>query len=329
MSETTMLTKVLKAALQKGATDVHAKAGDVFRARVGGALVGLTKQRLTPAQTRALAATFAGLALDDPRLDTLRDFDASWGVAGVGRFRVNVCRQRSSFMVVLRVIPFTVPSPESLGLPEAVLALADRPRGILLVTGAGGSGKTTCIAALIHHLNRSRSCHIVTIEDPIEFLHRDLKGSVAQREVGTDTDDFAQAIHAALRQDPDVLALSELRDPYSLEAAVRAAEAGVLVIVSVTAPDAAIALLQVGAMLPTESREAGRMRLGGVLAGVVALRARREGAGELTTDVEWVDMTSGLANAITVGAELPPIRKLMEKAANAGRAELFTDPASN
>jgi twitching motility protein PilT len=329
MSETTMLTKVLKAALQKGATDVHAKAGDVFRARVDGALVGLTKQRLTTAQTRALAATFAGLALDDPRLDSLRDFDASWGVAGVGRFRVNVCRQRSSFMVVLRVIPFTVPSPETLGLPDAVLALAERPRGILVVTGAGGSGKTTCIAALIHHLNRRHSCHIVTIEDPIEFLHRDVKGSVAQREVGTDTDDFAQAIHAALRQDPDVLALSELRDPYSLEAAVRAAESGVLVIVSVTAPDAAIALLQVGAMLPAESREAGRMRLGGALAGVVALRARREGAGELRTDVEWVEMTPALANAITVGAELSPIRKLVEKAASAGRGELFRDPATN
>ena len=329
MIETTMLTKVLKAALQKGATDVHAKAGDVFRARVDGVLVGLTKQRLTTAQTRALAATFAGLKLDDPRLDTLRDFDASWGIAGVGRFRVNVCRQRSSFMVVLRVIPFAVPSPESLELPEQVLALAERPRGILVVSGAGGSGKTTCIAALIHHLNRSRTCHIVTVEDPIEFLHRDLMGSVAQREVGTDTDDFAQAIHAALRQNPDVLALSELRDPYSLEAAVRAAEAGILVIVSVTAPDSAIALLQVGAMLPAESREAGRMRLGGALAGVVALRARREGAGELTTDIEWVEMTPGLANAITVGAELPPIRKLIEKAATAGRAERFEDLPSN
>src|SRR5690606_26013688 len=108
MSESSMLTKVLKAAVQRGASDVHAKAGDVFRARVDGHLIPLTKQRLTPAQTRALAATFAGLRLDDPRLDALRDFDCSWGLAGIGRFRVNVLRQRSSFMVVLRVIPFKI-----------------------------------------------------------------------------------------------------------------------------------------------------------------------------------------------------------------------------
>ena len=111
MSGQSMLTRVLKSAVERGAADVHAKAGDVFRARVDGHLVPLTKQRLTPEQTRALAATFAGLTLDDPRLDQLRDFDCSWGIQGVGRFRVNVLRQRSSFMVVLRVIPFSVPSP--------------------------------------------------------------------------------------------------------------------------------------------------------------------------------------------------------------------------
>jgi twitching motility protein PilT len=148
MCESSMLTMVLKSAVQRGASDVHAKAGDVFRARVDGDLVPLTKQRLTPAQTRALAATFAGLTLDDPRLDALRDFDCSWGLAGIGRFRVNVLRQRSSFMVVLRVIPFSVPTPEGLGLPEAVTRLAESESGLVLVAGPSGGGKTSTIAAM-------------------------------------------------------------------------------------------------------------------------------------------------------------------------------------
>ncbi len=135
MTTSPMLTRVLKAAIQRGASDVHAKAGDVFRARVDGKLVPLTKQRLTPQQTEALAAMFANLSTDDPRLVTLRDFDCSWGVAGVGRFRVNMSRQRSSFMMVLRVIPFSVPTPESLGLPETLTAFAEAPDGLVFIAG--------------------------------------------------------------------------------------------------------------------------------------------------------------------------------------------------
>ncbi|MCA9723018.1 MAG: Flp pilus assembly complex ATPase component TadA, partial [Gemmatimonadetes bacterium] len=191
MSGQSMLTRVLKSAVERGAADVHAKAGDVFRARVDGHLVPLTKQRLTPEQTRALAATFAGLTLDDPRLDQLRDFDCSWGIQGVGRFRVNVLRQRSSFMVVLRVIPFSVPSPEGLELPEVVSRFADLPNGLVLVSGTAGSGKTSTVAAMVHHINRSSARHVITLEDPIEYLHRDLTGSITQREVGTDTEDTA------------------------------------------------------------------------------------------------------------------------------------------
>ncbi|HRP09085.1 MAG TPA: ATPase, T2SS/T4P/T4SS family, partial [Gemmatimonadales bacterium] len=257
MSETSMLSRVLKAAVQRGATDIHAKAGDVFRARVEGQLVPLTKQRLTPAQTRALAATFAELPLDSPRLDALRDFDCSWGLAGVGRFRVNVLRQRSSFMVVMRVIPFNVPTPESLGLPEPVTALADALQGLVIVAGPSGSGKTAAIAAMVHHVNRSSTRHVLTIEDPIEYLHRDLSGSITQRELGTDTDATALAIQASLRQDPDVLVIGELRDAGVLDRAIRAVEAGRLVITAVAAPDVIAALNLLLATLPPEQREVG------------------------------------------------------------------------
>ncbi len=330
MSETTMLAKVLKAAVQKGASDVHAKAGDVFRARIDGKLVGLTKQRLTPEQTRALAATFAGLALDDPRLDTLRDFDCSWGVAGLGRFRVNVLRQRSSFMVVMRVIPFTVPTPEGLRLPEVVTRLAELPRGLVLVSGTSGSGVTSTITAMVHHINRSLARHVVTLEDPIEYLHRDLTSSITQREVGTDTDDMAMAIQSALRQDPDVLVLSELRDPLAVDRAIRAAESGVLVIAALLAPDVIRTILQLGASFPPDEREVGRMRLAGVLAGAIAQRLVPDPSGEgRVSVVEWVEATPALAAAIATGGEPASLRKALERAVKEHRAELFPADATN
>jgi twitching motility protein PilT len=304
MAESSMLTKVLKSAVQRGASDVHAKAGDVFRARVDGHLVALTKQRLVPEQTRALAATFAGLALDDPRLDTLRDFDGSWGVPGVGRFRVNVLRQRSSFMVVLRVIPFSVPTPEGLGLPEVVTRLVEAEQGLLLVAGPSGSGKTSTMAAMVHHVNRTSARHVITLEDPIEFLHRDLTGSITQREVGTDTEDIAGGIQTALRQDPDVLVISELREPLAMDRAIRAAEAGVLVIAAIPAPDATSALMHAAATLLPDEREVGRMRLAGALTGVVAQRLVpcEDGSGRRAL-VEWLEPTPALVEAISAGAE--------------------------
>lgn len=330
MSETTMLAKVLKAAVQKGASDVHAKAGDVFRARIDGKLVGLTKQRLTPAQTRVLAATFAGLEWTDPRLDTMRDFDCSWGVAGVGRFRVNVLRQRSSFMVVMRVIPFSIPTIEGLHLPEAVSRLAETPRGLVVVTGLAGNGVTATIAAMVHHINQSMARHIITIEDPIEYLHRDLASSITQREVGTDTSDITSALQAALRQDPDVLVLGDLHQAETVERAIRAAESGLLVIGALGAPDVVQALHQLMLVPTIDEREVIRMRLGGVLRGVIAQRlvdAPEEG--DRLAQVEWTEVTTGLATAIGAGAEALPLRKLLERAAKDGMAELFPRTATN
>ena len=330
MSESSMLTKVLKSAVQRGASDVHAKAGDVFRARVDGHLVPLTKQRLTPAQTRALAATFSGLALDDPRLDALRDFDCSWGLAGIGRFRVNVLRQRSSFMVVLRVIPFSVPTPEGLGLPESVARLAEAEHGLVLVAGPSGGGKTSTIAAMVHHVNRSTARHVITLEDPIEYLHRDLTGSITQRELGTDTGDAAAGIQAALRQDPDVLVIGELREPAAVDRAIRAAESSRLVMATVAAPDAIAAVLQLVATLPSEERDVGRLRLAAVLHGVIAQRlVTREGGEGRVPQVEWLEVTDAFRAAIVAGAEPAALRKAMDKAVKEGRAETFASLADS
>jgi twitching motility protein PilT len=319
-----MLARVLKAAVLRGASDVHAKAGDVFRARVNGDLVPLTKQPLTPAQTRALVAMFAGLQPDDPRLDALRDFDCSWGVAGVGRFRINVSRQRSSFMVVLRVIPFTVPTPEGLGLPDVVAQFAELDNGLVLVTGPSGSGKTSTIAAMVHHINRSQKRHVVTLEDPIEYLQRDLSSSITQREIGPDTDSFATGLQAVRRQDPDVIVISELRDPVSIDHAVLAAESDCLVLAAVTAHDTVSALFQLVAAMAPDDREVFRVRLAGALRAIVSQRMvfKGKGAGKKVL-VEWVDVTPAMREALLVSADPVPMRKAIEAAAKDGHAELF------
>ncbi len=319
-----MLARVLKAAVLREASDVHAKAGDVFRARVGGVLVPLTKQRLTPAQTRALAATFAGLELEDPRLDAVRDFDCSWGVPGVGRFRVNVSRQRSSFMVVLRVIPFSVPTPEGLGLPDVVARFAEADQGLVVVSGPSGSGKTSTIAAMVHHINRAQERHIVTLEDPIEFLHRDLSSSITQREVGTDTDDVVLGIQAAMRQDADVLVIGDLRDPVAVDRAIRSAESGCLVIATVSAGDAASALMQLIATIPSDERDVGRMRLAAVLRAVIAQRLvpAPHGEGRIPI-VEWMEPIPMLREALAGGGEAAALQKALERATKEGKGETF------
>ncbi|HMV33522.1 MAG TPA: ATPase, T2SS/T4P/T4SS family, partial [Gemmatimonadales bacterium] len=164
------MEKIIKAAVERGASDLHIKAGDVFRARINGKLVPLTKQRLTPDQTRAIALKLLSSEEDRSRLDHMKDFDCSWGMPGVGRFRVNVLRQRSSFMIVMRVIPFAVPTIEELHLPEVVARLAELDQGLVLVTGVSGSGKSSTVAAMLNHVNQNLHRHIVTVENPIEFL---------------------------------------------------------------------------------------------------------------------------------------------------------------
>src|SRR5258708_14917921 len=184
------MEKIIKAAGERGASDLQIKAGDVFRARIDGKLVPLTKQRLTPDQTRAIAQRLISNDDDRGRIDKLRDYDCSWGMPGIGRFRVNILRQRSSFMIVMRVIPFDVPTFESLKLPAVLAEVASAERGMILVTGVTGSGKSSTLAAIIDHINQTQHRHILTLENPIEFLHRDISCSVTQRELRMATHDF-------------------------------------------------------------------------------------------------------------------------------------------
>lgn len=275
------MEKIIKAAVDRGASDLHIKAGDVFRARINGRLVPLTKQRLTPEQTKAIAKQLIPTEEDRARIDKIRDYDCSWGMPGIGRFRVNILRQRSSFMIVMRVIPFDVPTFESLKLPSALAQVATAERGMVLVTGVTGSGKTSTMAAIVHHINQTQHKHVLTLESPIEFLHRDLNCSITQREIGTDTDDFRMGLRAALRQDPDVVLIGEMRDAETIDTAMKAAETGHLLISTLHTPDAVSTVNRIIAMFPSEEQGIARLRLAEALQAVVSQRLlpRADGKG--------------------------------------------------
>ena len=267
-----MMEKIIKAAVDRGASDLHIKAGDVFRARIDGKLVPLTKQRLTPDQTKAIALRLISNDDDRGRIDKLRDYDCSWGMPGIGRFRVNILRQRSSFMIVMRVIPFDVPTFETLKLPAVLAEVATAERGMILVTGVTGSGKSSTMAAIINHINQNQHRHILTLENPIEFLHRDINCSVTQREIGVDTDDFRTGLRAALRQDPDVVLIGEMRDAETIDTAMKAAETGHLLVSTVHTPDAVTTVGRIVSMFPPEEQEIARLRLSEALHAVVSQR---------------------------------------------------------
>jgi twitching motility protein PilT len=274
------IEKIIRAAVERGASDLHIKAGDVFRARINGKLVALTKQRLTPAQTRAIALRLLPDDATRSKLESLHDYDCSWGMPGVGRFRVNLLRQRSSIMIVMRVIPFAVPSLEDLGLPSVLKSVAEAERGLVLVTGVTGSGKSSTVAGLVHHINQNLAKHIVTLENPIEFLHRDINCSVTQREVGVDTGSLEVGLRAALRQDPDVIVLGDLRDQGTVDLAIKAAEEGHLVIAAMPTADVNATLARLFSVFPAEEREIGRVRVSEALRAVVAQRLIPSKSGE-------------------------------------------------
>ena len=266
------MIEIFRAAIENGASDIHIKSGDMVRARIHGKLVPMTEQRLSQDQVKELAIKLIPREEDRERIDDLRDLDCSWGLPGLGRFRVNILRQRGSFMIVLRTIPIEVPTFEELRLPEVLNTISDAERGLILVTGITGSGKSSTQAAMVQHINKKFQSHIVTLENPIEFLHRDHKGSVTQRDVGTDTDSFMTGLRAALRQDPDVILIGEMRDTVTIDTALKAAETGHLVISTLHTQNAFQTITRLLAVFPKDEQEIIRIRLAEALHAVISQR---------------------------------------------------------
>ncbi|HMC55661.1 MAG: type IV pili twitching motility protein PilT [Gemmatimonadetes bacterium] len=303
------MERIIKAAVDRGASDLHIKAGDVFRARIHGKLVPLTKQTLTPEQTRTIALHLMQNEDDKARLDSLTDYDCSWSAAGVGRFRVNILRQRSSFMIVMRVIPFDIPTFESLRLPPVMERVGQAERGMILVTGVTGSGKSSSMAAMVNYINRHENRHILTLENPIEFLHTDIQSAITQREIGSDTIDFKMGLRAALRQDPDVIMIGEMRDAETVDTAIKAAETGHLLISTLHTPDAQSTILRIMAMFPPEEQEVVRIRLSESLHSVISQRLlpRADGKGRAVA-AEVLLVTPAVRDMIADGKRIGEIR---------------------
>ena len=264
--------QILRAAVQEGASDLHFKAGEPVLLRIKGTLLPLKVARLTPEATNKIFEILRPRHLAQVSSAEVHELDFSFALPGTGRFRVNSFRQRGSLALVIRVIPNRIPDWKELSLPPALPKLADERRGLILVTGTTGSGKSTTLAALINHINHTRTAHVVTIEDPIEFLFLNKKSSVAQREVGVDTANFASAPRAVLRQDPDVIMIGEMRDTETIDIALKAAETGHLVISTAHTTDAAKTVQRILAVFSPSEQAMMRMRLSESLRAVVSQR---------------------------------------------------------
>jgi twitching motility protein PilT len=277
------LNEILKVAIKGGASDIHLKSGLPPMFRVDGALVPLKNgERMMPDELTNIAASIMS-PVQKTRFEESREADLAYGVAGLGRFRVNVFQQRGSIGIVFRVIPFGVKTAEQLHLPPVIQKIARENRGLILVTGTTGSGKSTTLAAMIEQINSERTSHIMTIEDPIEFLIRDRRSIVNQREIGVDTHSFSNALRAALRQDPDVILVGEMRDFETIEIALTAAETGHLVMSTLHTLDATETINRIISVFPPYQQKQVRLQLATILKAVVSQRLvpRADGNGRV------------------------------------------------
>jgi twitching motility protein PilT len=272
---------LLTTAVEHGASDLHLKAGSLPMMRVAGALTAVPgTKKLSHEDTIAMAAAVVPAALRE-RFKKSPEVDLAYSVAGLGRFRCSVFQQRGTVGLVLRVIPVQIRTIEELSLPPVLARISDEERGLVLVTGTTGSGKSTTLAAMVDRINRTRCLHVLTVEDPIEFLHKDHKSIVNQREVSTDTRSFAHAMRAALRQDPDVILVGEMRDFETVETALLAAETGHLVFSTLHTLDATETINRIIAVFPPHQQKQIRLQLASVLRAVVSQRLvpRADGQG--------------------------------------------------
>jgi twitching motility protein PilT len=322
--------QLLGKALAAGGTDVHLKVGQPPGARVRGDLVYFRVEKIRPEDMDAAARVLlagAGQGVAEVAIAAPREQVFAYHAEGLGRFRASLYRQRGSLALVLRSIPIAIPTFAGLGLPAAVTPMVEAARGLVVVAGGSGQGKSTTLAAMIGHLNASYPRHVITLEDPIEFVHEDQRGSVCQRAVGADTTSFAAGLRAALRQDPDVIAVSDLADPEVLDAALHAVETGHLVLAAVAAPDVARAvtrLFNLARSLPDVHAQ-----LASALGGVIAQRLvpKRDGSG-LVLVCEVLSMTAAVRDALRrpgedLGAALRDLRDLMGKGASPHGMQTF------
>ncbi|MFH1776715.1 MAG: type IV pilus twitching motility protein PilT [Candidatus Omnitrophota bacterium] len=285
--------------VERKASDLHLTAGLPPEIRVDGELIQLSNHNpLTPERIENMIDEI--LSEEQKKIfEEKKELDASYGIRDLSRFRINVFKQRGSIAVAVRAIPYNIPTIESLGLPEIVKEFAEKPNGLVLVTGATGSGKSTTLAAMIDYINERRKCHIISIEDPIEYLHRHKKSTINQRELGTDTLSFAEALKHVFRQDPDIVLIGELRDLETIQTALTLAETGHLIFGTLHTGSAANSIARIVDVFPAHQQQQIRVQLSLVLLGVIVqqLMPNVNGKGR-TLAYEVMSVSSGIQNLI-------------------------------
>jgi twitching motility protein PilT len=293
------INELLKTAHSMGASDLHIKVGSHPVIRTNGELAQMTSEpRLTQEET--LKVAFSVMNAGQREMFKKRnDIDLAYSVPGLGRFRCNIFIQRGTIGLVFRVIPMRIPTVEELNLPDIIKNISLEPRGLVLVTGTTGSGKSTTLAAMIDNVNTNRTEHIMTIEDPIEYLHRDKRSIVNQREIGNDTESFSKALRASLRQDPDVILVGEMRDFETIQTALTAAETGHLVLSTLHTVDAAETINRIVSVFPPYQHKQVRMQLASVLRSIISMRLvpRADGKGRVPA-VEILIATATIKDCI-------------------------------
>lgn len=294
--------KILEEATKREASDIFIIAGRPLTYKSKGIMNTLDDQRMEPKDTFQFVSAIYTLAernIDD--FDRTGDDDFSFAIPGVSRFRVSTFKQRGSYSAVIRVISFTLPHPSELGIPDAVMELANSRSGMILVTGPAGSGKSTTLACLIDKINHEREAHIITLEDPLEFLHRHEKSIVSQREINTDTENYLTALRAALRQSPDVILLGEMRDYETINTAVTAAETGHLIFSSLHTIGAANTIDRIIDVFPASQQHQISIQLASVLQAVVSQKLVPSVSGEMVPAFEIMVLTPAIRNLIREG----------------------------
>lgn len=276
------IEEMLTIAKEAGASDVHITVGIPPKMRVNGKLITMDFQRLLPSDTVQLALEIMNEQQRE-QFEERGEHDMSFSIPNLGRYRVNAYKQRGSVAIALRLVGTQVPSPESLGVPSSVVDLYQRKRGLVLVTGPTGSGKSTTLAAIIDKVNNNRECHVITLEDPIEYLHQHKMSMVNQREIGLDSQSYANALRAALREDPDVILVGEMRDFETISVAITAAETGHLVLSTLHTIGAASTVDRVIDVFPPYQQQQIRVQLANVLEAVISqqLIPRTDGKGRV------------------------------------------------
>jgi twitching motility protein PilT len=317
--------KLLAFGIERGVSDIHFEVGYPPHYRLHGELLGAIK---VPPLTQSDTESIARMILEDRSVNVdfsrrFAEIDVSYSLAQRGRFRASIFRQRGSVGIVMRLIPIQVLSLEQLNLPPVLSEIADARRGLVLVTGATGNGKTTTLAAMMRYINETRHAHIVTIEDPIEFIHEPQKCMIVQREVGADTESFRDAMTAAMRQDPDVILVGEIRDRETATTALKAAETGHLVMSAIHTPDAVATIQRYVGLFETDSQDVIRDRLGDCLQAIVSLRllASKDGRRRIPA-VEILRVTRTIRECVR-GGRLGDVPELIRKGRDLYSMQLF------